>query len=224
SSPTSEELLSIYMLSTSTGWAVGKKGKILYYNGTIWSEHTDTGNEEWNSVFLLNSLDGWIVGDNGNILRWDGNNWNSFSSPTTNNLEDSIIVSNKIAWAVGKSGTIIHFSRSTPYAISGSATSSAFNMGDSSPVQIIEWDEDLALCSPSCDIKMQVRSASDASGSPGIWTDWYGSSGLDTYFSNSSGTLISTDLNNHQWVQYRIELSSNGVNTPVLQEVRVNYK
>ena len=105
--------------------------------------------------------------------------------------------------------------------ISCTLTSSSFNMTDSSPVQIIEWDE----TEPSnCDIELQLRTAPDSSGSPGTWTNWYGSSGSGSYFTNNAGTLISVDLNDNQWMQYRVELSTDGVDTPILKETRINYK
>ena len=107
------------------------------------------------------------------------------------------------------------------YIEDGTLTSSSFNMTDSSPVQIIEWDE----TEPSnCDIELQLRTAPDSSGSPGTWTNWYGSSGSGSYFTNNAGTLISVDLNDNQWMQYRVELSTDGVDTPILKETRINYK
>lgn len=78
------------------------------------------------------------------------------------------------------------------YETSGVLTSSAFDMGDSSPVQIIDWDEILPSCSPSCTVKFELSTAPDADGSPGTWTSWYGASGAGTFFTASTGALIST--------------------------------
>lgn len=113
---------------------------------------------------------------------------------------------------------------SSGYALSGSLVSSAFDMGNSSPVQIIEWDESIPSCSPVCSLRFQVRTAPDSSGSPGTWTDWYGSTGSGTYFTSAGGTTISVDLNDNQWVQYRVELAGDGVDTPILEEVRTYYR
>jgi len=73
-------------------------------------------------------------------------------------------------------------------------------------------------------VKFEVSTAPDSGGSPGVWSSWYGAAGSGTFFTNATGTLISTDLNDNQWVRYRATLSGNGSGTPVLEEVRVNYK
>jgi hypothetical protein len=105
---------------------------------------------------------------------------------------------------------------------SGTLTSSAFDMGDSSPVQAIEWDETLPSVTEV--VKFEVSTAPDSGGSPGAWSVWYGESGPGTFFANASGAFISTVLNNNQWVRYRTTLTGDGNDTPVLTEVRVNYK
>jgi len=108
------------------------------------------------------------------------------------------------------------------YKTSGTLTSSAFDMSNASPVQIIEWDETIPSVAET--VKFEISTAPNSGGSPGTWSSWYGSSGAGTFFTNATGTLISTDLNNNQWVRYRATLGGGGSDTPVLQEVRVNYK
>lgn len=108
------------------------------------------------------------------------------------------------------------------YPLSGNVVSSAFDMGDNSAVQIIEWDENLPCV--SCAVELEVSTAPDSGGLPGVWTGWYGALGLGTQFTNASGTMISIDLNNNQWMRYRATLFGDGSDTPFLEEVRVNYK
>lgn len=110
------------------------------------------------------------------------------------------------------------------YKTSGVLTSSALDMSDNSPVQIIEWDENVPSCSPACTVKFEVSSAPDLGGSPGTFTSWYGESGVGTFFTNASGTRISTDLNGNQWVRYRATFAGDGDDTVVVDEVRVNYR
>lgn len=111
------------------------------------------------------------------------------------------------------------------YETSGTLTSSAFDMGASArAIQVVEWDETIPTCSPACTVQLEVSSAPDSGGSPGGWTSWYGASGAASLFTNASGTIISTELNGNQWVRYRANLTGDGNDTPVLQEVRVNYK
>lgn len=110
------------------------------------------------------------------------------------------------------------------YTMVGYIISSAFNMSDISPVQVIDWDQTIPSCSPICSITLQLRTAPDSGGSPGTWTSWYGVAGVGTYFTNNTGTLVPTVLNGNQWVQYRVDLAGDGSHTPVLDEVRVDYK
>lgn len=116
------------------------------------------------------------------------------------------------------------FDQVTGYAMNGSIVSSAYNMGGSASVQLINWDQSIPICSPACSIKLQIRTAPDNAGSPGSWTSWYGATGSGTYFTSASGTIVPFALNGNRWVQYRVELSGDGNATPVLQEVRVYYK
>ncbi|MBN2016048.1 LamG domain-containing protein, partial [Candidatus Dojkabacteria bacterium] len=109
------------------------------------------------------------------------------------------------------------------YQTEGYLTSSAYNMGAPSAIQVVSWSEITPSCSPACEIKFQIRAASDSGGSPGAWTDWYGPGGAGTFFINSSGTLVPLVLNGNQWVQYRVYLYGDGSNTPILEEIRVNY-
>lgn len=115
-----------------------------------------------------------------------------------------------------------HSSGGLTYSTLGALVSSAFNLGAPGKIQVIEWSSSLPTTATA--IKLQVRAAPDAGGLPGVWSSWYGAGGPNTYFTASDGGLISRDLNNNQWVQYRAELSSDGSDTPVLTKVKVNYK
>jgi type II secretory pathway pseudopilin PulG len=110
------------------------------------------------------------------------------------------------------------------YATSGYLVSSAYDTINVSPLQLVAWDENIASCPATCQIKLQVRAAMNSGGVPGAWTGWYGASGAGSYFTVPRGSLIPNVLNGYQWVQYRAELIGDGSNTPILQEVRVNYK
>ncbi|MBD3311547.1 MAG: hypothetical protein GF349_03555 [Candidatus Magasanikbacteria bacterium] len=110
------------------------------------------------------------------------------------------------------------------YVGTGSLQSSAYDMSSTSSIQTIEWDETIPICTPDCEVKLQLRAAPDSGGTPGTWTDWYGASGVLTYFTSSTGSLVPINLNGYRWVQYRAELIGDGSNTPVLEEVRVNYR
>ena len=113
------------------------------------------------------------------------------------------------------------------YPGSGWLISSAFNMATSGVAQAIEWDQNVADCTPACTVQLQVRTAPDSAGAPGSWTNWYGAGGANTYFTTSTGSLLPTALLGNglnQWVAYKATLTGNGSVTPVLQEVRIDYR
>lgn len=110
------------------------------------------------------------------------------------------------------------------FETSGWLESSAFDTSASSKFQIVEWDETIPACTPACAVSVQVRTAPDGGGVPGTWTPWYGATGAGTFFTNASGTRIWTELNDNRWVQYRFTLEGDGTETPVINEIRVNYK
>ncbi len=114
------------------------------------------------------------------------------------------------------------------YETSGELISSAFDTGSPSKLQIIEWDEVISSCNPACEIKMQIQTAPDNSGSPGTWSAWCGFEGKDgdetDYFTNSNGELIHTDHNDDQWIRYKTILTGDSTDTPILEEIRANYK
>jgi len=154
------------------------------------------------------------LGNANESQEWDGAAWSSQNIPTTQTIYDVEAISTIDAWAVGRNGTIIHFDQDALYETSGLVISSAFNMSDASPVQAVEWDETAPF---GTDITIDVSTAPNSGGSPGTWTSWVNAA-------TSKGTLLPTSLNGNQWVRYRVNLTGDGNDTPVLTEVRVNYK
>ncbi len=216
---------SISLLSTSSGWGGGQNGEIYRYDGTSWTIFVDTGNQVWHADASLSLADGWMLGTGGEIRRWNGSVWNVFATPTQNDLRDVTMLTAQNGWAVGVEGTIVHYvAGPSGYMGDGSLMSSAFFLGDVSPVQALSWDQTVPSCTPACYVRLQLRTAPDAGGAPGVYTPWYGASGEGTYFTNASGSITPVELNGKSWVQYRAELHGDGLQTPLLQEVRLNYK
>ena len=76
---------------------------------------------------------------------------------------------------------------------------------------------------------MQIKTAADNNGQPGEWTStWCGPDGDDAdeddWFEQAGGELISADHNNQQWIKYRIKLTGNQSQTPIVEEIRVYYE
>jgi len=84
-SSTSEDLYSVWMVSATSGWAVGKIGLIYHYDGTSWhtgdSHSSSPTGEDLNGVHCGGSNDCWGVGNVGALMRWDGNSWYEFVAP-----------------------------------------------------------------------------------------------------------------------------------------------
>jgi hypothetical protein len=110
------------------------------------------------------------------------------------------------------------------YPTSGYVISSPLDLGTSSPIEIIKWDQDIPACSPACSIALQLRTAPDVGGAPGAWTGWTGTSTVGTFFTNPSGELIPPSLNWNRWAEYKTTLTGDGTRTPVLNKVVVEYK
>lgn len=112
-SPTTYSLSSVFMISSSDGWAVGYPGTIIHWNGTDWSNVTSPTTEFLWSVFMVSNDDGWAVGNEGIMIRWDGNNWTTFASRTSQPLSSVFMLSAVDGWAVGWLGTIVHWDGSS---------------------------------------------------------------------------------------------------------------
>lgn len=222
--PSSDTIASIYSLTSSDIWASGASGKIWHYDGTLWSLHTDTGSEQWNAAYFAISIDGWVVGLNGSIRGYRNSEWIAFSAPSAQNLHGASFANRKIGWAVGDRGTVLRFYREAVTVLSGTILSSAYSLGDNSPIQTIEWNDVSADCYSPCALRFQLRAAPDAAGAPGTWSDWYGVNGAGTYFTDSDGSLVPSLLNGKRWVQYSAEFISDGTSTPILSDVTVNYQ
>ncbi|MBI3291075.1 hypothetical protein HYZ76_02215, partial [Candidatus Falkowbacteria bacterium] len=109
------------------------------------------------------------------------------------------------------------------YAISGTLESSAFNTGGQSSFHFISWRENIP--SVAEDIKVQLATAPDAGGLPGAWSDWQGLEGFGTFYDSGQEVLIplNNGHNNNQWIKYQVILTGSGSDTPVLEEIIINY-
>lgn len=120
-SPTTNTLYSVDMVTSSDGWAVGPSGTIIHWNGIDWVNFTGPiPPADFHDVFMVNSTDGWIVGlqafdtiyREGIIIHWDGTTWTPgmvSGPPPTDSLNSVFIVNASDGWAVGNAGTVIHW-------------------------------------------------------------------------------------------------------------------
>lgn len=127
SSPTTQNLFGIYVVSASEAWAVGAAGVILKWNGSSWSSITSPTTVQLNSVFMIDTDGdglaniGWGVGNSGRIVSYNGSTWSTTTSGTANLLSVTAFNS-KDVWAVGASGTARHWDGSAWTLVSSATT------------------------------------------------------------------------------------------------------
>ena len=68
-SPTSNELDSVFCVSASDCWAVGLAGVIIHGNGVSWAKVTSPTSNELDSVSCVSASDCWAVGKSGTIIH-----------------------------------------------------------------------------------------------------------------------------------------------------------
>lgn len=186
-----------------------------YFDGTNWST---AGSSNYNTATVVtNNIVNFPTSTGSVSLKTffvsDGTQYMDIDNATLN-------------WEAGEGGGVGGGSGGGSgggFATSTYFISSAFDMGDASPAQYLDWDEDLTACT-DCSIKIQVSTAPDNGGVPGTWTPWYGVGGADEYFVDYFGSIIPNYLNGRRWVRYRVELLGDGTSTPVFKEMRINYK
>lgn len=111
------------------------------------------------------------------------------------------------------------------YQTSGTYESSEF--GPVSNFNLIKWSE--IIPSVNEDLQVQIKTAPDNAGVPGAWyPNWcgpLGKIGNDTnFFTDANGQIINPNIIGDSWIKYKLTLTGNGTNTPVLQSHTVNYR
>lgn len=88
----------------------------------------------------------------------------------------------------------------------------------------IEWTENLA---GSSNALVQIRTAPGENGIPGTWSDWFGPTGVSSYYSDPTGndTINSShrDGLNDRWVQYQVILLPDVLNIPTFSDIELTY-
>lgn len=169
---------SVYMLSSTEGWAVGSGGAIYHYFGGSWTAVTSPVTVSLRSVYMISPTEGWAVGDGGTIVHYTAGTWNGPVSPgtTSNNLFSVLMVSSTEGWAFGKAGTIVHYS-------GGTWTALAPNLVPTTPVALLNFNSGY------------FNSASDG------WS--VGTDGVILHFDGSNyGTVTSPTINNFTSISF----------------------
>lgn len=108
-------------------------------------------------------------------------------------------------------------------ATEGWFTSEAFDSGSSNT----RWSGIAWSSSGVGSVGMQMRTAPDAGGTPGSWSQWLGVGGQSTLYTDGSGASsvysAHRDGSGDQWVQYRALLQGESNDTPVLEDVTIQF-
>ena len=209
----------IWMFSAADGLVIGASGNVQRWDGTSWNAIAGGSGttQNLNAIYCLSASNCSAVGRSGTIIQWNGAAWSVYApAATTQNLFTVFFLAATDGWATGASGNILRFSGGG-FELTGALTSAVFDLGDPSPVQIIEWDEQIPVCIPAaaCNIKFQIRVSDNPAMAGASWSP---------DFTAAAGELIPISYNGRRYAQYQVFLNGDGANTPVLDEVRINYK
>ncbi len=109
---TCEQIMSIYFVNETTGWAVGNDATV----GTYFIYNTTNGGLNWNlqktgsdyvrSVFFRDDSLGWVAGDNGRIFNTTdgGANWTLQNTGVVFHFNSICFVNDTVGWSVGQYG------------------------------------------------------------------------------------------------------------------------
>lgn len=73
-------IYSMDFANSTSGWAAGSNGFIMYWDGSEWSCDSNMANVDLNGVSMVHSatngsLQAWVVGDSGTIMAFNGMEW-----------------------------------------------------------------------------------------------------------------------------------------------------
>lgn len=102
-------MFAIDMADFAHGWAVGRNGSILGFDGEKWAISASPTTIQLQSVVALSRTLAFAVGGGGTILAYRGEAWQSEASPTQNGLKALAMSGPDEGWAVGDDGMIVHY-------------------------------------------------------------------------------------------------------------------
>jgi len=111
-SPSAAKLTSVFLESSSEGWAVDDSGGIWHWSGLVglgggWSL-ASSAIYGLKSIFMTSVTEGWAVGVNGVIYHYSSGGW-TLSSTVGITLNSVFMLTSTEGWAVGNGGRIYHY-------------------------------------------------------------------------------------------------------------------
>ena len=108
---TSNALLGVSCVSSTSCLAVGASGTVDYFNGTTWTVKASLGTGNLNAITCVDATHCWVVGDSGLIdfsASISAPSWTSETSNTSANLYGIACTATTTCEFVGANGTIGH--------------------------------------------------------------------------------------------------------------------
>jgi hypothetical protein len=127
-SPTTQNLEGVYVVSATEAWAVGAAGVILKWNGTTWASVTSPTTTQLNAISMLDATQagtaqaGFAVGNTGVGISYNGTSWSTVTAVTINNLNSVTLFAATDVWAVGDAGTALHWDGTSWTSIASGTT------------------------------------------------------------------------------------------------------
>ncbi|MBD3183861.1 hypothetical protein GF312_16370 [Candidatus Poribacteria bacterium] len=113
-----KDLYAVHFLYSYYGWAMGKEGTILLWNGSTWELQESPTVEDIYDLDFAGS-NGWAVGARGTILRFTltlSQKWKVWEEKPTFSDLNSINFSDELhGWIVGSFGTILNNNKETVF-------------------------------------------------------------------------------------------------------------
>jgi hypothetical protein len=139
-SPTTQNLEAVRVVSSSEAWAVGAAGVIIKWSGTSWATVTSPTTTQLNALTMLDATlsgtaqSGWAVGNAGVAVKYNGTSWASQNTGSANAMNGVAQFNNTDVWAAGAAGTLMHWD-GTSWTSIASGTTLALNNISTIPKQ-----------------------------------------------------------------------------------------
>lgn len=165
---------------------------------------------------------------NWNSRNWVQTDWSGGDGQTEWQEENKYFSKGEINDSAGQ--LELNEVATSTYATNESLESSEYHIASTSNFNSIEWDESISEACGECAIKFQIKTADDQNGAPGTWSStWSGPDGdedgdEEDYFASSTGSLIHTSHIGDEWIKYKVTMEGSTAITPILQEVRINFR
>jgi hypothetical protein len=120
-SPVTQDLHAIAMISAAEGWAVGgsgnvtEKGIILHYVGGAWTPISSIPTPGLFSLSMVSATEAWAGSIDGSFLHLQNGIWTKVASPTDHPIDGISMLSSSEGWAVcngtseSDSGVFLHY-------------------------------------------------------------------------------------------------------------------